>query len=341
MSESKSSYPHAELTKLTTKPNLRSLTTLFCALNENAASVHSDRGGGANGYLWLAMPDVDFMTMAGAAPVVIPQHPGPHPGHVVGVTNHVMVETNRLHKEAVEEFKSYTQVNRDLKEMLLKAIPEAYLEELKDDNVGFTNSSTLDIVTFLKTRYGIVKQHELTANENKMSEAWNPEDAIETLYSRIAKCQAFARTHNPISDNTAVRKMLVVVEQTNLFDDTVRDWNKRPANEWTMANFKADFSHADDHRRGKQKTTSESVGFHSANATINNTTASTGTVGSTVHDFYYCWSHGLGINSTHTSATCNTKRHGHQDTATLGNMMGGNNTIIRQRGEQVVYRNNR
>ena len=44
--------------------------------------------------------------------------------------------------------------------------------------------------------------------------------------------------------------------------------------------------------------------------------------------FFYCWTHGLGRNKEHTSATCNRKSEGHKTDATLDNMMGGSNTIV-------------
>jgi peptidoglycan hydrolase CwlO-like protein len=37
----------------------------------------------------------------------------------------------------------------------------------------------------------------------------------------------------------------------------------------------------------------------------------------------YCWSHGYQVANSHTSATCNTKKSGHQDAATKRNTMGG------------------
>jgi len=43
---------------------------------------------------------------------------------------------------------------------------------------------------------------------------------------------------------------------------------------------------------------------------------------------YYCWTHGLGFNCNHTSATCSNPAEGHHTTATVKNMHGGNNTIM-------------
>jgi phage shock protein A len=37
----------------------------------------------------------------------------------------------------------------------------------------------------------------------------------------------------------------------------------------------------------------------------------------------YCWSHGNQVAKSHTSATCNTKKSGHQDAANKSNTMGG------------------
>jgi hypothetical protein len=37
----------------------------------------------------------------------------------------------------------------------------------------------------------------------------------------------------------------------------------------------------------------------------------------------YCWSHGYQVAKSHTSATCNMKKSGHQDAATKIETMGG------------------
>jgi hypothetical protein len=43
----------------------------------------------------------------------------------------------------------------------------------------------------------------------------------------------------------------------------------------------------------------------------------------TMNNDSYCWSHGYQVAKSHTSATCNMKKSGHQDTAIKSNMMGG------------------
>jgi predicted RNase H-like nuclease (RuvC/YqgF family) len=42
----------------------------------------------------------------------------------------------------------------------------------------------------------------------------------------------------------------------------------------------------------------------------------------TTNNDSYCWSHGYQVAKSHTSATCNMKKSGHQDTANKNNPMG-------------------
>jgi predicted RNase H-like nuclease (RuvC/YqgF family) len=43
----------------------------------------------------------------------------------------------------------------------------------------------------------------------------------------------------------------------------------------------------------------------------------------TTNNDSYCWSHGYQVAKSHTSATCNTKKSGHQDAVNKSNPMGG------------------
>jgi predicted RNase H-like nuclease (RuvC/YqgF family) len=43
----------------------------------------------------------------------------------------------------------------------------------------------------------------------------------------------------------------------------------------------------------------------------------------TTNNDSYCWSHGYQVAKSHTSATCNMKKRGHQDAAIKSNTMGG------------------
>jgi hypothetical protein len=48
-----------------------------------------------------------------------------------------------------------------------------------------------------------------------------------------------------------------------------------------------------------------------------------GTTTKTTNNDSYCWSHDYQVAKSHTSATCNMKKSGHQDAANNSNTMGG------------------
>jgi hypothetical protein len=49
----------------------------------------------------------------------------------------------------------------------------------------------------------------------------------------------------------------------------------------------------------------------------------------------YCWTHGLSRDSTHNSNSCPRKQDGHEATATVDNMLGGNPMISRNAGKKL------
>ena len=55
-------------------------------------------------------------------------------------------------------------------------------------------------------------------------------------------------------------------------------------------------------------------------------------------EMFYCWTHGLGYNKEHTSATCTAPQAGHVRNATVFNKQGGNCNIRRKNGEKAVYK---
>jgi len=84
--------------------------------------------------------------------------------------------------------------------------------------------------------------------------------------------------------------------------------------------------------------TIRNAGFHGANSATTAARISTGTTAAVTTNrshadvggirMYYCYTHGLGMNSNHTSQTCSNPNATHQREATVDNMQGGNNTIM-------------
>jgi hypothetical protein len=167
-----------------------------------------------------------------------------------------------------------------------------------------------------------------------------PTQPLEDLFKQIRRCHAFAADHDPISEAAAVRAGVANLEQSGVFLDAIKDWHKKPAAKCTWDNFKTHFATADKERL--HQLTSKGAGYLAEKTTTGTTptqvmppTPIPTTTTESKH--YYCWSHGLGPNASHTSVTCRKPAPGHRTDATLNNMMGGCNTIHRRHGECPVF----
>jgi hypothetical protein len=355
-------FARPQLTPIAGEPNNSTLKLLQAELNSNAISIPSNRGGGAHGHLALIQDPTTYLALTGAA-FNSPAHPGLSPTLVANATGNQITEANRQYQADQGEYALFLAVERTLKAQLIAAIDSLYINELRDDTMGFANATTLQLLTHLHATYGEVRSDHLEANAMRLDRLWNPLDPIETVWINAQECRRFAAAGlDPISESTAVRKTVSMFDKLGVFADAIRDWRKRPDAEWTWSNLKTDFARAN--RERLRLLTSERAGYHGANsaaqaatdaataaaaaahaaaatalaAVSSNTGTSTPASSATPSGFHYCWSHGLGRSKNHTSATCNTPAPGHCSDATLTNMKGGNNNISRGRNEKPVFR---
>lgn len=253
-----------------------------------------------------------------------------------------------------------------MKQQLILAVPEVYYQVLGDDEIGYADVTTLQMLTHLDNTYGSLTEDDLERNVKLMHSPWSIQEPIETLFARLKSCRTFASSCNePIPEPSAVRAGLQILEATNQFPVACQEWRDKatPLNK-TMQNFVIHFSKADVSR--KRTLTSRDAGFHRAAQVQDTPTKATGircleisSQGTTskltsAHsansvnsnsssqkskdpEFFYCWTHGVSTNPAHTSRTCNNKQPRHDDSATMDDMKGGCNIIQRKQNERQIY----
>jgi len=190
-----------------------------------------------------------------------------------------------------------------------------------------------------------VTRTDLEKNQASISMLWTLSEPIELLWDRLREVQRIAAYGNePISDAAIVELAHLLFESSGVFPHACETWLARgtAANQRSYADFITTFNNANKERL-RHQTTSQ-AGYHSANAatptparhtpapSTPSPSVASGTF--TANDgtqLYYCWTHGLGFNKNHTSATCSNPAEGHCQTATVKNMHGGNNTIMSNR----------
>jgi hypothetical protein len=333
-------FPHQELTALSTteNPNNAALTLLQKEINANAMSIPSVRGGGAHGHLALTMTPAAYLAISGIA-FAVPIHPGPAPIHPNNATGPVITEINRQYTADLKEFNVYLAVEANLKKQLIQAVPDTYINELKDELLGYANATTLTLITHLFDTYGTVTADDLNKNLEDLNHPWSSSQPLEDLWKQIRICRLFAQAHDPISEAMAVRSAITNLENSGVFIDTIKDWRKLGNADHTMIRLKALFNAAN--RERLRQLTTGNVGYQ---ATQQHALAATGHPSGPapalpqITEMFYCWSHGLGSNPNHTSATCKKPAPGHRIDSTVTDMYGGCNKIHRRRGETAVFK---
>lgn len=361
-------FPHPVLTPVVSRPTNTSLQLLQKELYANARATYTPLGGGANGYLGLIMPQAQYLARTGGIAFIAPVHPGPAPVHAAGATQHQITETNRQYLQDVHDHRQHMVMKETLKQQLIAAVQHVYIQVLEDPDFGFADVSAEAMLTHLKTTYGTISREEIDANRVSLTQPWNPDEPIENLWVRIPEAQRIANLAvppEPITDSAALRALLTVFEATGVFITACEKWRDKVDAEWTLANFREHFTRANKERM--RQLTAGKI-FHGANAATGSVTSpaasdlttptgdesanasrKTGTTATTPGTttshtvetgsatMYYCWSHGLGKNSKHTSVTCSKKKDGHKDEATAIDMMGGNDRIMGPRPRRLPF----
>ena len=324
-----------------TKPTFRTLRVAQLQLNMNAISVRSHRGDGNHGHLVLTLTPAAFLLTTNV-PFIVPPMPLLDPVHVAGATAAQITEDNRIHAAARAEYEKYHDTDNALRALLIAAVPFKYIEAIAHPTLSFAQTTTVQLLTHLWSTYGKIHIADMLENLERMQAPWNTDDGIDALFTQLKHGREFAAAgRNPITEETAIAYGYANIEQTGLFEVACREWRLTPEALQTWAHFEATFRIADDdHGRTR---TSRTAGYHRANAatsTPSPTTAPTATPppGNPTPRpaarppagprpiTSYCWTHGLLRSANHTSDNCKNKGNGHQNGATLTNMMGGTTT---------------
>ena len=344
-------FPLKELTKLTedSTPNAFEIQNLKKEVIGNVRAIHTSLGGGAHGHTGLVIPAAEYAAIiAGVAgAVLVPWATPAHPvmAHLPGNAGEVAtVNAQITYQTSLNTYTTCIAVEAQIKKMIIDAVPRIYLEAVEDPVYGFGNVTAETILTHLVTTYGTISQKELEDNLEHLTDAFNPDEAIEKFLSAANKRLAFATAGGePIPDGLFIRQLLKAFEKSGVMSEGLKDWYKKPTADQTRANFGPHFTTANKER--KRMMTIASAGYGSANAATNKPATTTAPAESNAiaeknSGMYYCWTHGLGHSAKHTSKTCTAKSEGHVKESHAADMKGGNNTIRRKRGEKPVYKRN-
>ena len=183
-------------------------------------SIPSVRCDGILGHLALTVTPAQYAAASvGNVLFIAPPIPPIAPVHGPAATAFQISENIRQWKEDQASFRTYHDVDKALRNMLIEATNDTYLAELHDDDFGYGNRTTLEVLTYLWATYSGITPDDLALNTLRMTKPWNPPKPIEDMFKQVDDGVKYATAGGKIPPLTAVVHILYnLVESAGVFE---------------------------------------------------------------------------------------------------------------------------
>ena len=255
------SFPFPTVEPIVGQPTYDAIKNLHQKLSTNAASVHSHLGNGRLGLLYLTVKPEIYNTLSNVQ-FDPPTNPGPSVTYPENATQYQIKAADKQHELDTKLFVQYDACDRALKQLLLGAVDDIFVNALHNPHVGYANVTTLELITHLYDNYGKISDHDLQKNQETMKEEIDLNLPIENFFRRVEDCVDYAAAGNtPFTPEQVVSSAFYSVQQTGMMLDDVREWKRKPRATKTWDAFKTHFAAAHNEMRESIET-STTAGFH-------------------------------------------------------------------------------
>ncbi len=176
------------MTKIHSQPTNQDIDILDDELTAIASSFPSELGGGLHGHAGLVKSDADYKILAPGTPFVVPANPGVYPLGVIPAAQQGQREAE--HKALVMQFQTCVGASKGLKDLiLLKAVDEDYLLELRAEGIAYLNVTPLQMLTHLRERWGTMDYVDITSLLAECDTPWNAAEVPTKYFNRTEKAR--------------------------------------------------------------------------------------------------------------------------------------------------------
>ena len=169
-------FEYKDLDKIHGQPTIDTIAKLLRQVKRNAQRVPTVLGGGQFGYLALVIEVASYNTIHGSAPFIRPHDPGIFtPDHPIGVRAIPLTAADIAAQKITfdEQKRQYNEcqgVEMALRNQIVEAIEEEYLQPLRDSITDMITSTIPTIFTFLQQTYGNLSPSELKERERVLDD---------------------------------------------------------------------------------------------------------------------------------------------------------------------------
>jgi hypothetical protein len=143
-----------------------------------------------------------------------------------------------------------------------------YVENLNDDLVGFTNTTSRDMLDHIFLSYDSTTAVDIEQNFENMRKAWDPQQPVETLFKKIQDCVDFAEAGGvAIRAAQKLSSAYSKIFESGKFNSACPRWDEKLEANKTWNNFKTHFAAAYRQQRQIQGENVGSKGFANAEVT--------------------------------------------------------------------------
>ena len=222
----KDSVPHPTIEPIAGQPSYETIKPLHQKIHENSAFVVTHIGNGRIGLLYLTVTPTVFTTLCEVA-FVPPVNPSPSPEILAGANQFQIQAATSLYNLSTKDIKQYDATDRALKQQLLGAIDDMFVNVLSDTHVGYANVTTLQLLTHLYNTYANITDGGLEDNKDVMAAPYDVNLPIETLYKRIEESVQYAAAANAtFTAAQVVSTAFRVIQKNGIFVNNCRAWKR-------------------------------------------------------------------------------------------------------------------
>ena len=140
------------LTPATSIPTQAYLTIIYSDLNSNAMSIASTTSP-TYGHLALTATPATYASYSANA-FTTPNNPGLNPTiEQNNPTAQQIAEANCQHLLLCSHYDTYHAADKSIRKLVLEAVPNIYLDTIKNDTLGYGQHTTIDIMDHLWDTY--------------------------------------------------------------------------------------------------------------------------------------------------------------------------------------------
>ena len=235
--ETRKAVAEYTVTKIQGQPTNRDIDRLEDELIAIASSFHSELGGGLHGHAGLVKSVADYELIAPGTPFIFPANPGVYlPGAIPAAQR---PQREAEHKALVAQFQTCIGASKGLKDLILKAVDEDFLLELRAVGIAYLNVTPLQMLTHLRNRWGTMDYFDITALLAECDQPWSAAEVPEKYFNRMDEARRqLARSQVQVDERAMVAKALKSFKDAGDYDAPIREWEARPAAMQTYANLR-------------------------------------------------------------------------------------------------------